>query len=312
MGAKRLEFTSPHRYERWLTHDPATDSRPMNIDFFSLLWIFFILATLLPALNRWLVANQRQSSIRKIERARGSRVITLVHRQEALSFLGIAFSRYIDIDDSEQILRAIRLTPKDLPIDIVLHTPGGLVLAAEQIAHAMVRHEAAVTVFIPHYAMSGGTFLALAADEIVMDPNAVLGPVDPQVGQFPAASILQVEDKKKVDEIDDETLILADVARKAQTQVITSLIEIQKANGVDPDKAEEIANTLATGKWTHDYPITFEEAQRIGLSVSSDLPDEICNLMDLFPQAAGRRPSVQYIPMPYRRREDGAPPQPSS
>lgn len=283
----------------------------MNIDFFSVLWIFFIVVTLLPALNRRRTQNQRRSSIRKIERARGSRVITLVHRQEALSFLGIAFSRYIDIDDSEQILRAIRLTRKDLPIDIILHTPGGLVLAAEQIAHALVRHGAKVTIFIPHYAMSGGTFLALAADEIVMDPNAVLGPVDPQIGQYPAASILQVQDRKKIDEMDDQTLILADVARKAQTQVISSLIEIQKANGVDPDKAEEIANTLASGKWTHDYPITFEEAQRIGLNVSSDLPDEICNFMDLFPQAGGRRPSVQYIPLPYRR-EDGGPTEPSS
>jgi len=43
-----------------------------------------------------------------------------------------------------------------------------------------------VTVFVPHYAMSGGTLIALTADEIVMDPNAVLGPVDPQIGNMPA------------------------------------------------------------------------------------------------------------------------------
>ena len=45
--------------------------------------------------------------------------------------------------------------------------------------------------FVPHYAMSGGTLLALAADQIVMDPNAVLGPVDPQLGPLPAASMLE-------------------------------------------------------------------------------------------------------------------------
>jgi len=54
--------------------------------------------------------------------------------------------------------------------------PGGLVLAAEQIAPALRRHSGTVTVFVPRYAMSGGTLIALAADEIVMDPNAVLGP----------------------------------------------------------------------------------------------------------------------------------------
>jgi len=70
---------------------------------------------------------------------------------------------------------------------MVLHTPGGLVLASEQIALALEKHPSKVTVFIPHYAMSGGTMIALAADEIVLDENAVMGPVDPQLGQYPTS-----------------------------------------------------------------------------------------------------------------------------
>jgi len=275
----------------------------MQIDFFSLLWIFFIIMTLVPAINRRLINMSRQRLMRAIEKKRGSRLITLIHRQEALSFLGIAFSRYIDIEDSEQVLRAIRLTPEDLPIDIVLHTPGGLVLAAEQIAHALVKHKAKVTVFVPHYAMSGGTFVSLAADEIVMEENAVLGPVDPQLGKYPAASILTVSQVKDINEVDDETLILSDMARKAQKQVHACLVEILTANNMTQEKAEKIATALSCGQWTHDYPITFEEAKRLGLPVSSGLPHEIYQLMELFPQAAGRRPSVEYIPIPYRREE---------
>lgn len=270
-----------------------------QIDLFSLFWLFLIISTLLPALNRWLVANQRNALMRRIEKKRGSRLITLIHRQEALSFLGIAFSRYIDIEDSEQILRAIRLTPENLPIDIVLHTPGGLVLAAEQISLALVRHKAKVTVFVPHYAMSGGTFVAMAADEIMMDENAVLGPVDPQIGEYPAASILAAIEKKPVAEIDDATLIRADIARKAQRQVVSSVIELLRANGMEAGKAEEVAHNLSSGQWTHDYPISAEEAKKFGLPVTTGLPAEIYELMDLFPQAGGRRPSVQYIPLPY-------------
>jgi ClpP class serine protease len=118
----------------------------------------------------------------------------------------VPLARYIDIEDSEAILRAIRLTSTDMPIDLIVHTPGGLVLAAEQIAHALLRHRAPVTIFVPHYAMSGGTMLALACDQIVMDPNAVLGPVDPQLGPFPAASILEVVARKPVAQVSDETL----------------------------------------------------------------------------------------------------------
>src|SRR3981081_4479753 len=88
-----------------------------------------------------------------------------------------------------------------------------------QIARAIHGHKAKVTVFVPHYAMSGGTLVALAADEIVMSPHAVLGPIDPQLEQSPAASLLKVVEQKPISEIDDKTLILADVGRKAITQV---------------------------------------------------------------------------------------------
>ena len=185
------------------------------MDLLNLFWIFIVFTSVLPMVQRKLLEVARVRAIQRVERLRGSRVITLIHRQESMAFLGFPVARYIDIDDSEQILRAVHLTPPDLPIDLVLHTPGGLVLAAEQIAHALIRHRGKVTVFIPHYAMSGGTLLAMASDEIVMDPNAVLGPVDPQLGEYPAASVLAVLEGKSMDSIDDRTLIFADIARKA-------------------------------------------------------------------------------------------------
>ncbi|HIC93775.1 MAG TPA: hypothetical protein EYP09_05950 [Anaerolineae bacterium] len=279
----------------------------MTFSFFDLLWLFIIVSSLTPLLKQRYLEVCRHQLMRQIEKKRGSRVITMLHRQEALSFLGIPFTRYIDIEDSEQVLRAIRMTPDDMPIDFILHTPGGLVLAAEQIAHALAHHKAKVTVFVPHYAMSGGTLIALAADEIVMDENAVLGPVDPQLGEYPAASILQVIEKKDINEIDDKTLILADVARKALKQTRSAVVEILSSNGMDRAKAEELAEALTCGQWTHDYPITMEEARKLGLPVRDEMPEEIYALMSLYPQPAQRRPSVQYIPVPYRREEEGKP-----
>jgi ClpP class serine protease len=280
----------------------------MNFSLFDIFWVFLIVSSLLPVVQRMMIERARHNVIRKFEKKRGSRLITLIHRQEALSFLGLAFARFIDIEDSEHLLRAIRLTSTDTPIDIVLHTPGGLVLASEQIAHALIRHKAPVTVFIPHYAMSGGTLVALAADKIVMEPNAVLGPVDPQLGQYPASSILHVTQIKDVNKTDDETLILADVAKKAVAQVNNVVRRILTGNGMEEDKAGKLSDALTCGQWTHDYPISFEEAQSLGMPVSSDMPEEIIELMELYPQGGGRRPSVQYIPVPYPRRETPLPP----
>jgi ClpP class serine protease len=264
-----------------------------------LFWLFFIISSLLPAIRKRMLEAARLKLMRELETERGSRVIALIHRQETMALLGFPVFRYIDIDDSEEVLRAIKLTDDDVPVDLILHTPGGLVLASEQIAHALCRHPAKVTVFVPHYAMSGGTLLALAADEIVMDENAVLGPVDPQLGQYPAVSILNVVEQKDVNEIDDETLILADVARKAIVQVRARAQSIL-AEHMPEERAQELAQVLSEGRWTHDYPITVEEGQKLGLPVSTDMPESVYKLMTLYPQPAQRRPSVQYIPVPYR------------
>ena len=264
-----------------------------------LFWVFFIISSLLPAIQKRMLQAARLKLMRQLEQERDSRVITLIHRQETMALLGFPVFRYIDIDDSEEVLRAVKLTDDEVPIDMILHTPGGLVLASEQIAHALCRHPARVTIFVPHYAMSGGTLLALSADEIVMDENAVLGPVDPQLGQYPAASILKVVEQKSIDEVDDETLILADVARKAVVQVKARAQAIL-AEHLPQERAQELAQVLSEGRWTHDYPITVEEAQELGLPVTTGMPEVVYKLMTLYRQPGQRRPSVQYVPVPYR------------
>jgi ClpP class serine protease len=274
------------------------------MSFFDVLWIFLILSSLQPILRqRWLEARRAQA-FQRLESRRKSRLIGLIHRQETMSFLGFPVARYIDIEDSERVLRAIALTAPTVPIDLILHTPGGLVLAAEQIAFALQRHEAKVTVFVPHYAMSGGMLIALAADDIVMGQNAVLGPVDPQLGQSPAASIIKVLERKPIGEVDDETIIQADLAEKALRQVEATVRELLR-DRMPEKQAATLAHTLASGTWTHDYPIRVGEARELGLKVSTELPDEVFEMMGLYPQTTQRRPSVEYIPLPYGPRERG-------
>jgi ClpP class serine protease len=263
-----------------------------------IIFALLFLAFLIPLVRQRALAARRYRAIRQLEQARSSRVITLIHREESVSLLGIPLRRFIDVEDSEQVLRAVRLTPETVPIDLVVHTPGGLVLAAEQIARALHRHPAKVTVMVPHYAMSGGTLLALAADEILIDENAVLGPVDPQIGQWPAASILAVAEQKPVERIDDQTLILADIARKAQAQVKEYVMNVL-LDDFPEERADALATELSSGKWTHDHPLTIETLAQLGLPISPELPREVFALMELYPQLGRQRPSVQYVPVPY-------------
>jgi len=246
--------------------------------------------------------HARLRLIALMERKYGYRVITMIHRQEKIGFLGVPVYRYIDIEDSEAVIRAIRATPPNVPIMMILHTPGGLVLAASQIARALKAHPAKKVVVVPHYAMSGGTLIALAADEILMDPNATLGPLDPQLGgpggmYLPAPSILKAVELKGRDKVDDQTLILADMAEKALNQVKELVIELIR-DKVGEDKARRIADKLVGGYYTHDYPITVEQLREMGLSVSTNIPPEVYELMVLYPQARVNRPGIEYLPYP--------------
>jgi ClpP class serine protease len=273
--------------------------------FWNIVIIIFLIIIIYPIIQMKALQQQRYFYIRSLERKRGSRVIVLIHRQEEMSFFGFPIARYINIEDSEKILRAIHLTNKNIPIDLILHTPGGIVLAAEQIARAIKKHPAKVTVFIPHYSMSGGSLIALAADEVVMDPNAVIGPVDPQIGtmhsQYPAASVLRALEIPNPNR-DDETLILGDIARKAINQVYQVVYDLVK-DKVEEEKAKKLADILSTGIWTHDFPITVELAQEMGLPVRIGIPQEIYDLMELYPQTQQNRPTVEFIPGPYRKPE---------
>jgi ClpP class serine protease len=262
-------------------------------------WALLIFVIVQPLLRQRVLESMRQRKISQIERVRGSRLILLVHREERVSLLGLPIVRYIDMNDSEEVMRAIQLTDPNMPLDLVLHTPGGLYLAATQIARALTGHKGKVTVFVPHYAMSGGTLIALAADEIVMCRHSVLGPLDPQVDGLPAASLLRVVEQKPVAEIDDETLVLADIAQKALEQLERTVAQLL-ADHMDVTRAKELANTLTSGRWTHDYAISADEALSLGLPVKTEMPTEVLELLALYPQPI-RGVSVEYLPSPHSR-----------
>jgi ClpP class serine protease len=267
----------------------------MSVDFSTLIWILLALMALQPLLmGRWFAFN-RLKAIQALEKARGSRVITMIHRQEKRSLFGFSVARHIDLEDAQTIIAAIKETPPERPIDLILHTPGGLVLAAMQIARAVEAHAGKVTVFVPVYAMSGGTLIALAADEIVLGEFSVLGPIDPQIAGFPAASIVRVSQLKPIEHVFDLTLVLADMSEKALTQVKRGAVELLTPR-LDQASAEKLAEKLAGGYWTHDYALTAQEAGELGLPVTVGMPTGVLDLMKLYPQPV-QRSGVEFLPI---------------
>jgi ClpP class serine protease len=273
----------------------------MSFEWSTLIWIAFALMALQPLLMARLFAMRRTQAIAALERTNGSRVITMIHRQEKRSLFGFNVARHIDLEDAQTVIAAIKETPPERPIDLILHTPGGLVLAAMQIARAVEAHPAKVTVYVPVYAMSGGTLIALAADEIVLGEFSVLGPIDPQIAGLPAASIVKARNSKPIADVFDLTLVLADVSEKALAQVKRGAVELLTPR-LEQAQAEALADKLAGGQWTHDYALTATEARELGLPVRVAMPLKVMELMKLYPQPV-QRSGVEFLPIdvPTRR-----------
>lgn len=257
--------------------------------------IFFLYAFVYPKSQLKKIKMQRLSMIKRMERMWGTKVLTMIHRKEAISMLGVPVYQYIDVEDAEQVLRAIRETG-DRPIDIIMHTPGGQMHASIQIARALNNHKEKVRIMIPHYCMSGGTIIALAADEIVMDPDAVIGPIDPQVGDFirgtyPAPSWIYAAEKKGMD-ADDTTIIMSDISKKAMELTKDVIMELLENKIQDEEKRKSVAQKLLSGEMIHVTPISAKEAIELGLPVSTELPSEVHDFMKFFRSA---KMSVEYI-----------------
>jgi len=132
-----------------------------------------------------------------------------------------------------------------------------------------------------------------------MCEHSVIGSIDPQINGMPAASIVRTVEAKPIAEVDDQTLILADVGRKAIKQLENVAAQLLSEH-LQRERADELAKLLTGGTWTHDYPILPEEAQKLGLPISTEMPAEVLELMTLYPQPMQTHQTVEYLP---QRRE---------
>lgn len=232
--------------------------------------------------------DRAKAIIRRIEQERGSRVICVIHGENMEN-------EAFDFDDLEDVLSAIVTSDTSRPLDIVLHTQGGNSFTGRQIARAIKSHKARKTVFVPYFAMSAGSRIALAADQIVMGAHAMLGPIDTQLYAGPAPSIVQLPKMKPFESISDEYLILAEEARKIIQEGRATARELLQGS-YTADGSTAIADELISGKWTHGFPITAQAAYNMGLNVATGMPELFYDLVRCFRHSDGEEPSVLFLP----------------
>lgn len=231
--------------------------------------------------------------ISRLEQRRGSRVLCVIHND-------LMESDNVDLLTAEDTLTALYALDPNVPLDIVLHTPGGLAYQGMQLARAIKAHKGKKTVYVPFYAMSAGTIMTLAADEIVMSEHAALGPIDaqvyvPSIGmRFPTRAILSVLDTKPKKKISDDVLEIALQCKRDQGEHHNNALELM-AGTYPSSTAHKIAHRLNDGDLSHGYPLTYKEAKKLGLKVSNAMPAEPIELIRIFRRDRSAR-SVLFCP----------------
>jgi len=232
------------------------------------------------------IQSERFDILERLESKRGSRVLTLVHRREPWSEEPGGF---ITIEDSEALVAQIRRTPPEKPIDMIIHTPGGIALAAEMIAMAARKHAGKVTTIVPFYAMSGGSLIALAAEEILMEKESILGPLDPQINGFPSRSLITLPSRKPIETISDQMVVLSEVARRSADQT-REFVKWLLEDKLEPKDRTAVAEFLTGGYLSHDTPIVPRVLKELGLNVKEGIPEEVYELFRTFEFGTCARP----------------------
>ena len=175
-------------------------------------------------------------------------------------------------------------------LDLVLHSPGGSLEAADQIVQYLRAKYKYIRAIVPQNAMSAATMLACACDEIVMGKHSAIGPIDPQMafGQMavPAHTILQEFERAKVDVATNPMLAslwaprlaalppgylnLCEQTIKLAEEKVKQWLAQYMFGGNNPAQAEAIAKWLASfdEHQTHGRPIGIELAKQKGLNVT--------------------------------------------
>jgi ClpP class serine protease len=237
------------------------------------------------------ILARRAQLVHELEEERGSRVLTLIHRKEPWG--ASEDEPEIVLEDSEVILQQVRETPPDKPIDFIVHTEGGLTFAADLMAMALRYHKAKVTVMVPFYAMSDGTYVVLAADEIMMEKCSILAPLEPLIDDMPATSVMAILKRKPIETISDRTILLAESARM-EAENAKEFVKWLLIDRMNEEQATQVANFLVGGFMASTTPITLDVARAIGLNVVEGVPEKVRQLFETIEFTGGLRPGKQY------------------
>jgi len=279
-----LVYSFINHYVKVLREDAFHKKMKSSIIFF--VFVFFILSgVIFSIVSQFMVDYQLNTIVSQYEKKYNAKIFYFIHRKKNLGIFGIPLYEYLEVYDAHRFLRDLRSVPQDKNLVIILHSPGGELLAAMQIAKVLKDWKGRVDVVVPYYAMSAGTLIALSADVIYAYKDVAFGPIDPQVtfgngDKYTSAVDVYRTCRNKTFFLSLEDNVICETSRKVVKQMEIFLREVV-LNGRDQKTVNNVINAFLYTEKPHDSPFFASDLRKMGLNVIFEIPKELNELSSL-------------------------------
>lgn len=248
--------------------------------------LFFLLTGIITdVISKSLKENHLRSVVETYERETNSKVLFLIHQKKEIGLFGIPFYNYLKIYDAHKLLSDLETIPKEKNITIIIHSPGGELLAGIQIAKALKEWKGEVRAVVPYFAMSAGTLISLAADKIITRTTATFGPIDPQIPMpgdrsryISAVSVIEASKNKNNLSLNERSMI---IDSKKALSYMERFLDETVLTSYPESKRKSIVRSLLYSDRNHDFPFFSKELESLGLDITYEMSDSLKELISL-------------------------------
>ena len=169
-------------------------------------------------------------------------------------------------------------------LQIVIHTHGGDILSTDAIFKILLSYKGRIKVYIPYYAYSAGAMISLASDKIYMNKYSYISPLDPQLSYYNniySTNILMKLLDDKGTSLADEMYLTTQDAIIYHRDNLDNLIFILRKKKYKEEQIRVIIDELGSGKYPHHKQFMPSTLKKMGLKISTRMPNNINNLSNI-------------------------------
>jgi hypothetical protein len=188
----------------------------------------------------------------------------------------------VNIDKEDEFIKEYSKFNLEDELNILIYVSGGEITPSDAIFHILSKHEGVINIYIPTYAYSAGSMLALCGDNIYMNEYSLLSPVDPQIEYNDEIDQISVKSMISLKEtIGIKNLNYQEILRYYDCQLLydDNIRNLKKAlkrnlNKYSRYKIDKIIKHFAYGIYPHEKQFNVDELFDIGLNILTPVPDK--------------------------------------